>query len=234
MWDPCLEAYSRRQGFDGWTTKWIRNWVDSHTQRVVVNGSLSIWGPVRSGVHGGSVLGPILFNIFVSDMHSGIESTLSKFTDGTKLCAISTLEGRDGIQRGLKGLERWVCVNRMKFNMAKWTVLHLGRGNPRHTYRLGREVIESSSAEEDLRVMVGKKLSMTQPCAISAQKAKAAWAAGEGGDYPPLLCPCETPLGIVQYSSGVLNMRGTWICWSKSRGHEVDKRTGSTSPVKTV
>jgi len=67
---------------------------------------------VKSDVPQWLGLAPALFNIFVGDMDSGIECTLSKFANDTRLCsAVGTLEGRDAILRDLDRLERGACAN---------------------------------------------------------------------------------------------------------------------------
>lgn len=125
-----------RLGFDRWMTQWIRNGLNGHTQRVVVNSSMSQWRPVTSDV---SVAA--LFNIFVSSRGSRIRCTLSKFAYNIKLCgATNTLEGRDPIRGTLTGLRgRLVWTSCLKFNMVKCKILHLSRSNPKHRCSLDRD-----------------------------------------------------------------------------------------------
>ncbi|GAB0204121.1 mitochondrial enolase superfamily member 1 [Grus japonensis] len=165
-----LTSKLRKCGLDEWTGRWVGNWLSGRAQRVVITGTESIWRLVASGVLQGSVLGPVLFNIFINDLDEGTECTLSKFADDTKLGEVAdTPEGCTAIQRDLDRLENWAERNQMKFKKGNCRVLHLGRNKPKHQYRLVVDLLGSSSAEKDLGVLVDNKLSMSQRRALVAK-----------------------------------------------------------------
>ena len=114
-----------------------------------------------NGIPQGSVLGLVLFNIFINDINRGTECTFSRFADDTKLSGAVDTEETDAIQSDLVKLKNWAQENLRKFNKAK--------------------------------------------------------CKGEGGNCPPLLCPLESPSGVLCPGLGP-PARITQSCGNGSRG----------------
>ncbi|CAM4371744.1 unnamed protein product [Caretta caretta] len=161
-----------KMGINMNTERWIRNWLKGRLQRVLLKGELSGWREVTSGVPQGSVLGPILFNLFIPDLGTKGGSVLIKSADDTKLGGIANLEkDREIIQENLDDLINWSNSNRMKFNSEKCKVMHLGINNKNFCYKLGTHQLEVTEEEKDLGVLVDHRMTMSRQCDMAVKKA---------------------------------------------------------------
>ena len=186
------------------------------------------WRPVTSGVSKRSVFGPVLFNIFISDLRSGVECTHSKFDDDTKLsCAIfDTIEERDTIQKDLDMLEKWVNENLMRFNKAKCRVLYMGRGNPRYECRLREEFIERSLTKKDLGVLVD--MDVSQQYVLAAQKSNCILDCIKRGGQQ------EAPSGVLHPSLGSSVQEGYGAVGADAEEGREDAHRAGASHMKIV
>ena len=146
---------------------WVASFLDQRTQRVVIRGTESQPFAVSSGVPQGSVLGPILFLIFINDLPLEVISHVSLFADDSKLFSKIVSEqnrdkdnhnGIEALQRDLDAAKEWANRWKMEFNVDKCKIMHLGPTNPKHTYTMGGTNLEVTSGEKDLGVLVDDKL----------------------------------------------------------------------------
>ncbi|CAM5132666.1 unnamed protein product [Eretmochelys imbricata] len=127
---------------------------------------------ITSGVPQGSVLGPILFNLFINDLEKGVNSEVAKFADDTKLLRIvKTKTDCEELQKDLTKLSDWATKWQMKFNVDKYKVMHIGKNNPNYTYTMMGANLVTTNQERDLRVIMDSSLKMSMQCAAAVKKA---------------------------------------------------------------
>ena len=119
----------KKNGINGKIGVWIHNFLWNRQQCVAVNGKTSSEAQVRSGIPQGSVLGPLLFLIHISDINYEIaDSTVSCFADDTRtLLGIKDEEDTQMLQNDLHKLYKWANTNNMKFNANKFELLRYGK-----------------------------------------------------------------------------------------------------------
>lgn len=160
-----LMAKVRALGIVGSVANWIEDWLTDRSQRVVVNGSSSEWAPVASGVPQGSVLGPVLFLIYINDLDVGIISKISMFADDTKLgTSVADSDRVRDLQRDLDRIGEWSDTWAMPFNTDKCRVMHIGRTNAQNRYEMLGQQIQPSNVEKDLGVLISSDLKSTVQC----------------------------------------------------------------------
>ena len=155
----------KAHGVGGRMAGWIRAWLTDRKQRVSVRGKFSGWKQVLSGVPQGSVVGPVLFLLFINDLDKTItrKQTLKKFADNTKVAqVIENADDEVELQGTLDRLVRWADTWGMAFNVSKYHVMHIGPKNPRHSYKMAGVVLGTSESERDIGVTVDHNLSPVQ------------------------------------------------------------------------
>ncbi len=108
---------------------------------------------MTSGVPQGSVLGPLLFIIYINDLDSGISNEVSKFANDTKVGrVIRTNKDASELRGDLDRLYDWARKWQMEFNIGKCSVMSTGWNNPLHNCSLNDTPLGRSSCEKDLGV----------------------------------------------------------------------------------
>lgn len=161
-----------RLGISGKILNWIRDWLIGRSQRVQIKGKYSQWADVSSGVPQGSVLGPLLFIIYINDISLDIRGSISIFADDLKIMwKVNSEEQIQQLQEDLSKISDWAVKWGMSFNISKCQVLHLGNNNSRATYTLQGDNLLVADTVRDLGVLVNEDFKMGQQCTSASNKA---------------------------------------------------------------
>ena len=163
-------------GITGITLDIIRNFLSNRVMRVVVGGVESEIKYVKSGVPQGSVLGPLLFVLFINDLPEGVKSGLKLFADDLKLMANANIF--TDIQEDIRLLEEWQNLWLLNFNPSKCKVLHINKNsNPLNRYYLDEVELKSVNTERDLGVLTSNSFTWNENInnAINKANSTIAW-----------------------------------------------------------
>ena len=151
-----LKAY----GVTGNLHAWIKSFLNNRSQYVKVGKEYSETVGVTSGIPQGSILGPILFLIFINDLPECINSICNIFADDTKIYDVS--HKHEKIQEDLNSVLNWSNTWQLHFNMSKCKVIYYGNKNPKHDYYFHNDhdshTIEKGTEEKDLGVTFDSSL----------------------------------------------------------------------------
>ena len=141
---------------------WVKNWLLNRKQRVVLNGEYSGWITVTSGVPQGSILGPLMFLVFINDLNTGLNSDASIFADDTKIGRCIENEKDCGqLQIDINRIVDWCSEWKMELNAEKCHIMHFGKTNKRYTYEMNGCKVSVVKEQEDLGVIVDENLNFS-------------------------------------------------------------------------
>ena len=145
-------------GIRGKCLNWIYNFLTDRRQRVVLRNGTSSWQQITSGVPQGSILGPILFLLYVNDLPDYVESKAKMFADDTKVYNnIRSLADCEALQNDLNNLAVWSKTWLLNFNETKCVVLKI-KHSFKYLYTLNNTFLQEEKTQKDLGVLVANNL----------------------------------------------------------------------------
>ena len=118
----------RAYGIKGHLLEWINDWLTTRQQRVVYEGHTAEWKNVLSGVLQGSVLGPLLFVIFINDLVDQVNNCIRLYADYTKILAkVKSREDVERLQSNINKCVIWSKTWLMSFNIDKCKIMHIAK-----------------------------------------------------------------------------------------------------------
>lgn len=161
-----------RYGIRGQILDWIKSFLTNRHQRVVANSSVSSFNKVISGVPQGTIMGPILFLLYINDMPNCINhSHISLFADDAKIYKqINHHEDHQLLQRDLDALGAWQADWLLRFNPAKCSVLQIRSRDPR-SYYINKTCISNTNTQKDLGITITSDLKPSTHIANICKKA---------------------------------------------------------------
>ena len=148
-------------GIEGKLLNIINNFLSDRTLKIFAEGSFSTYKEILSGIPQGSVLGPLLFLIYVNDLSDYVKSPIKLFADDLKL--IGNAENRSIIDEDLKGLELYKSIWLLDFKHEKCKVLHTNVNNNQcNEYYIDGEDLKACDQEKDLGVLTSDTLLWTE------------------------------------------------------------------------
>lgn len=157
---------------------WISSFLDGRKQKVVLGDIESDWEPVSSGVPQGSVLGPLLFVVYINDLPAILKNDCRLYADDSKIISVVDTNELEvnSLQEDLFELAKWCLKWSMELNIDKCKVMHIGKQNPKRQYWVptaegGKKFLGETSCERDLGIIVSDDLEYEKQVEYSVAKA---------------------------------------------------------------
>jgi len=151
----------------------LYSYLSNRKQRVRIGSSYSPWTTVTSGVPQGSVLGPLLFLIFINDLPDVVSSFCLLFADDLKIYrCINNRTDAASLQTDINRILNWATQNGLKINEQKCQVLHLGSSNKKFSYNLDNSPIPPTHQSRDLGVIIDSNLKFHSQALAASAKAR--------------------------------------------------------------